>query len=89
MSHTKNLSETGDKKNSERGDPLVVLLFSKSSYIDSDQVWWTEMEGQTSLTVEVGQGVLRSIWSGRLECFFVDPKGAKISKKGNNIICTL
>ena len=35
------------------------------------------------------QGVLRSIWSGRLECFFVDPKGAKISKNGNNIICTL
>ena len=27
--------------------------------------------------------------SGRLECFFVDPKGAKISKSGNNIVCTL
>ena len=37
---------------------------------------------------ELSQGVLRSIWSGRLECFFVDPKGAKISKNGNNIICT-
>ena len=36
----------------------------------------------------LNQGVLRSIWSGRLECFFVDPKGAKISKNGNNIICT-
>ena len=35
------------------------------------------------------QGVLRLIWSGRLECFFVDPKGAKISKNGNNIICRL
>ena len=35
------------------------------------------------------QGVLRSIWSGRLESFFVDPKGAKISKNDNNVICTL
>ena len=40
------------------------------------------------LRLVLEQGVLRSIWSGRLECFFVDPKGAKISKNGNNIICT-
>ena len=37
----------------------------------------------------IRQGVLRLIWSGRLESFFVDPKGAKISKIGNNIICIL
>ena len=42
-----------------------------------------------SLIAILDQGVLRSIWSGRLECFFVDLKGAKISKNGNNIICTL
>ena len=35
------------------------------------------------------QGVLRLIWSGRLECVFVDPKGAKISKNGNKITCRL
>ena len=35
------------------------------------------------------QGVLRLIWSGRLECVFVDPKRAKISKNGNNITCRL
>ena len=35
------------------------------------------------------QGVFRLIWSGRLEWFFVDSKGAKISKNGNNIICRL
>ena len=35
------------------------------------------------------QGVLRLIWSGRLECVFVDPKGAKISKNGNKINCRL
>ena len=35
------------------------------------------------------QGVLRLIWSGRLECVFVDPKGAKISKNGNIITCRL
>ena len=37
----------------------------------------------------VHQGVLRLIWSGRLECVFVDPKGAKISKNGNKITCRL
>ena len=37
----------------------------------------------------LSQGVLRLIWSGRLECVFVDPKGAKISKNGNNITCRL
>ena len=45
---------------------------------------------QYNLTTSVlTQGVLRLIWSGRLECVFVDPKGAKISKNGNNIICRL
>ena len=38
---------------------------------------------------QIVQGVLRLIWSGRLECVFVDPKGAKISKNGNNITCRL
>ena len=33
--------------------------------------------------------MLRLIWSGRLECVFVDPKGAKISKNGNKITCRL
>ena len=37
----------------------------------------------------VVQGVLRLIWSGRLECVFVDPKGARISKNGNKITCRL
>ena len=37
----------------------------------------------------ISQGVLRLIWSGRLECVFVDPKGAKISKNGNKITCRL
>ena len=37
----------------------------------------------------IRQGVLRLIWSGRLECVFVDPKGAKISKNGNKITCRL
>ena len=37
----------------------------------------------------IAQGVLRLIWSGRLECVFVDPKGAKISKNGNIITCRL
>ena len=36
-----------------------------------------------------GQGVLRLIWSGRLECVFVEPKGAKISKNGNITTCRL
>ena len=38
---------------------------------------------------DIKQGVLRLIWSGRLECVFVDPKGAKISKNGNKITCRL
>ena len=38
---------------------------------------------------KLNQGVLRLIWSGRLECVFVDPKGAKISKNGNKITCRL
>ena len=38
---------------------------------------------------KLSQGVLRLIWSGRLECVFVDPKGAKISKNGNKITCRL
>ena len=38
---------------------------------------------------KIAQGVLRLIWSGRLECVFVDPKGAKISKNGNKITCRL
>ena len=37
--------------------------------------------GQKNEICSLIQGVLRFIWSGRLECFFVDPKGAKISKK--------
>ena len=40
-------------------------------------------------TGEIIQGVLRLIWSGRLECVFVDSKGAKISKNGNIITCRL
>ena len=35
------------------------------------------------------QGVLRLIWSGRLESVFVDPKGGKISKNGNKSTCRL
>ena len=42
-----------------------------------------------AILASLDQGVFRSIWSGRLECFIVDPKGANISKNGNNIICTL
>ena len=38
---------------------------------------------------KIVQGVLRLIWSGGLECVFVDPKGAKISKNGNIITCRL
>ena len=46
----------------------------------------SDSEVQADMT---DQGVLRSIWSGRLECFFVDTKGAKISKNGTNVICIL
>ena len=42
-----------------------------------------------TLFYKLDQGVLRLIWSGRLECVFVDPKGAKISKNGNKITCRL
>ena len=41
------------------------------------------------MCVKITQGVLRLIWSGRLECVFVDPKGAKISKNGNIVTCRL
>ena len=42
-----------------------------------------------SVAGPVIQGILKLICSGRLECFFADPKGAMISKNGNNIICRL
>ena len=53
------------------------------------QILWRHIVSGTYLKYWVGQGVLRLIWSGRLECVFVDPKGAKISKNGNIITCRL
>ena len=53
---------------------------------DSTSLMWI-FKAFDLLSVNLVQGVLRLIWSGRLECVFVDPKGAKISKNGNKITC--
>ena len=50
---------------------------------------FTQTSHKITSTSAIEQGVLRLIWSGRLECVFVDPKGAKISKNGNKITCRL
>ena len=48
----------------QRGDPLVFFRFGKSQYTGSDWLWRTEMEGQTSLTVEI---VLpRDVWISKI-----------------------
>ena len=71
----------------QRAAKLLAVKFGSLKKVYHPAMAIVEPLGSSSTLT--GQGVLRSIWSGRLECFFVDPEGAKNSKNGNNIICTL
>ena len=44
----------------KKGDPLVFFWFYKSHYADLDRLWQTNMEGHTSLTVEIV--VPKDVW---------------------------
>ena len=83
------MSEIGDKIFFlfQRGDPLVFSRFSKSHYAYVDRLWQTEMDSQTSLTVEIV--VSKDVWISKklsgnkfwvLAWLFIELYGSKLEQ---------